>query len=144
MSQQSPYQILGDEGIRQLANAFYDVMDQSIEAETIRSMHAAQMDKIKDKLYEYLTGWMGGPPLYSEKTGTVCLTDPHKPYWIGPNERDQWLACMDEALVRIDASPELIDMLKGPMYQVADTIRNQDTSDVPDCDPNSIPLTNLS
>ena len=51
---------------------------------------------------------------------------------------------MDEALIRINADQALIDMLKGPMYQVADTIRNQDTSDVPDRDPDAIPLTNLS
>ena len=143
MSQQTPYQLLGDEGIRKLADAFYEEMDAQPQAETIRAMHAANLDTIKDKLYEYLSGWMGGPPLYSEKYGTVCLTDPHKPYPIGPDERDQWLVCMDGALERIEASDELKEMLKGPMYQVADIIRNRDTSEPIVQDPNSIPLTNL-
>ncbi len=143
MSQQTPYQLLGDEGIRKLADAFYEEMDAQPQAETIRAMHAANLDMIKDKLYEYLSGWMGGPPLYSEKYGTVCLTDPHKPYPIGPDERDQWLKCMDGALERIDASEELKQMLKDPMYQVADIIRNRDTSEPIMQDPNSIPLTNL-
>ena len=59
-------------------------------------------------------------------TGTVCLTDPHEPYAIGPKARDQWLLCMDKALERIGASDELKEMLKEPMFLVADTVRNQD------------------
>ena len=140
---QTPYQILGEKGVRQLADTFYEVMDELPQAETIRAMHSANMDLIKDKLYEYLTGWMGGPPLYAGKYGTVCLTDPHKPYPIGPDERDQWLACMEEALKRIGASEELQKMLKGPMYQIADAVRNRDTSEPIERRPNEIPLTNL-
>lgn len=140
---QTPYQILGNEGIRKLADAFYEVMDERPQAATIRAMHAQNMDLIKDKLYEYLTGWMGGPPLYAAKYGTVCLTDPHKPYPIGPDERDQWLDCMQEALERIGASDELKAMLKEPMFLIADTVRNRDTSDPIERDPNDIPLVNL-
>lgn len=140
---QTPYQILGKDGIRRLADAFYDVMDERPQAATIRAMHAENMDLIKDKLYEYLTGWMGGPPIYAAKTGTVCLTDPHKPYPIGPDERDQWLDCMHEALERINASEELKKMLEQPLFQIADTIRNRDTSDPVEQDPNGIPLVNL-
>jgi hemoglobin len=55
------------------------------------------------------------------------MTTPHKPYAIGPQERDQWLLCMDHALERIGASEELKAMLKEPMFEVADMIRNRDT-----------------
>jgi hemoglobin len=123
-----PYELLGGEaGVRNLASVFYDVMDELTEAETIRKMHADNLVEIKEKLYEYLSGWLGGPPVYADKHG-VCLTKPHKPYAIGPAERDQWLLCMDEALLRVDASAELRAMLKGPMYAVADAIRNTDGS----------------
>ncbi len=140
---QSPYEILGEEGIRNLAQAFYQVMDEQPQAATIRAMHAENMDMITGKLIEYLTGWMGGPQLYSEKYGTVCLTEPHKPYPIGPDERDQWLDCMDKALQRIDASDELKMILKDPLYRVADAIRNRDTSEPIVRNPNAIPMTNL-
>ena len=90
MSQQSPFQLLGGEqAVRELADAFYEAMDELPEARDIRGMHADNLDEIKHKLYEYLCGWMGGPPLYAKKTGTVCLTEPHKPYAIGPDERDR-------------------------------------------------------
>lgn len=127
MTSQTPYQMLGgDEGIRKLADAFYDAMDELPEAATIRAMHAESLTDIKEKLYEYLSGWLGGPHLYKEKHGTVCLTDPHKPFAIGPAERDQWLLCMDKALERIEASDELRTMLKGPFYNIADFLRTRE------------------
>ena len=121
MTARSPYEILGEDGIGELVDAFYDAMDEMPQAARVRAMHKENLDEIRDKLKDYLTGWMGGPPLYHRKTGTVCLTDPHDPYWIGPRERDQWLLCMDEALERISASDELKNMLKEPMYRIADT-----------------------
>ena len=135
---QTPYEILGDDGIRGLADAFYEAMDNMPQAAEIRAMHAANLDDIKRKLAAYLTGWMGGPPVYLAMKGTVCLTDPHAPYHIGPKERDQWLMCMDEALERIGASEELKAMLKEPMFRVADTVRNQDSSERKPRDPNII------
>jgi hemoglobin len=124
----TPYEILGDEGIKALAAAFYEVMDELPLAADIRAMHAENLDHITRMLSAYLTGWMGGPPVYLAMKGTVCLTDPHEPFRIGPKERDQWLACMDEALQRIGASEELTTMLKEPMYRVAETVRNCEDS----------------
>jgi len=138
MSPQSPYQILGDEGIARLVDAFYDAMDELPEAATIRAMHKDNLDAVRKKLRNYLTGWMGGPPIYQMVTGTVCLTEPHAPYAIGPKERDQWLFCMDTALERIGASDELKAMLKIPMFRIADTVRNRDSSEPRQRDPNII------
>ncbi len=124
----TPYDILGDDGIKQLAHTFYDVMDELTTASEIRQMHADNLDHIKRMLTAYLTGWMGGPPVYQAIKGTVCLTDPHESFRIGPKERDQWLLCMDEALERTNASEELKNMLKQPMFQVAETVRNCEDS----------------
>lgn len=135
---QTPYQILGEEGIAELVDAFYDAMDELPQAARVRAMHKANLDEVRDKLKDYLTGWMGGPPLYHRKTGTVCLTEPHEPFAIGPRERDQWLLCMDEALERIGASDELKAMLKVPMFRIADTVRNRESSSDRDQDPNII------
>jgi hemoglobin len=135
---QSPYEILGEDGIAKLADAFYDVLDELPQVAAVRAMHKENMDDIRKKLKNYLTGWMGGPPIYQMVTGTVCLTDPHEPYLIGPKERDQWLLCMDAALERTGASEELKEMLKIPMFQIADTVRNSDSSVPKPRDPNII------
>ena len=135
---QSPYEILGDQGIKDLVAAFYDVMDTHPAAREIRAMHGDDLGPIRSKLTSYLVGWMGGPPVYQAITGTVCLTDPHEPFHIGPRQRDQWLLCMNEALERIGASEQLKQMLDIPMQRIADTVRNQDQSDPAPKDPNII------
>ncbi|AMO57338.1 globin [Endozoicomonas montiporae] len=124
MNAKTPYDILGDNGVKELASAFYDVMDELPEAASIRRMHVQDLADIKQKLYEYLSGWMGGPHLYHEKYNTICMTKPHSHYQIGERERDQWLMCMNRALDRIDASDELKAMLKEPVFNVAEAIRN--------------------
>ena len=135
---QTPYQILGEDGIRQLTDAFYDVMDELPEAAGIRAMHAQDLGPMKLKLAEYLTGWMGGPPVYADKYGSVCMTEPHEPFHIGPEERDQWLLCMDKALEQVGASDELVEMLKIPMYRIADAIRNREGPSAASDNPNII------
>ncbi len=134
----TPFQILGEDGIRRLTEAFYDIMDTLPEAAGVRAMHAEDLCPMKEKLAEYLIGWMGGPPLYAEKHGTVCMTTPHEPYHIGPEERDQWLLCMDLALERIGASEELVEMLKIPMFRIADAVRNREGPSAASTDPNVI------
>ncbi len=136
----TPYEILGEDGVRNLCNAFYDVMDSDKEVKDVRRMHAESLEPMKEKLFEYLSGWMGGPQVYSKRYGTVCMTTPHKPYSIGPKERDQWLHCMDKALEHIDASDELKTMLKDPMFRVADAVKNRNSSEPEPKDENLIAI----
>ncbi|NQX88122.1 MAG: group II truncated hemoglobin [Halioglobus sp.] len=135
---QTPFQILGEVGVRALCDSFYDIMDRLPEAAGIRALHAKDLAPMKEKLADYLIGWMGGPPRYAEKHGTVCMTEPHAPYHIGPVERDQWLLCMDKALQEIGASDELVHMLKVPMFRVADAVRNKSRPSSATTNPNII------
>lgn len=135
---QTPYQLLGEEGIRRLTSTFYDIMDTLPEVAALRAMHAQDLSGMKEKLAEYLIGWMGGPPLYAQRYGTVCMTTPHEHYHIGPEERDQWLLCMDKALQETGASEELVEMLKVPMFRIADAIRNKEGPSSASTNPNII------
>jgi hemoglobin len=134
----TPFEILGEEGIRQLTEAFYQQMDSLPEATGIRAMHARDLGPMKDKLADYLIGWMGGPPRYASKYGSVCMTEPHEPYPIGPAERDQWLLCMERALEQIGASRELCEMLRQPLFRIADAVRNRDSAPLATRDPDII------
>ncbi|SER06791.1 hemoglobin [Solimonas aquatica] len=123
----TPYEMLGGEAaVRALADAFYDAMDALPQAATIRAMHGESLAEIKEKLFEYLSGWLGGPRLYYQKYGSVCLGHAHAPYAIGRAERDQWLACMEAALQAVDASEEVRQILRHPMYRMANALRTRD------------------
>ena len=117
--------MLGADGVRRLADALYDAMDALPQAQSVRAMHGSDLSQIRQKLFEYLSGWLGGPHLYQQKYGTVCLHKPHEGYAIGEAERDQWLLCMQTALENIGASDELKQMLREPMFRIADTLRTR-------------------
>ena len=76
--------------------------------------------------------------MYADKHGTVCMTEPHEPYHIGPEERDQWLMCMDRALEQVGASEELVEMLKIPLFRIADAVRNKEGPSSAKTNPNVI------
>ena len=122
---QTPYQALGEAGIHALTEAFYNIMDELPEAAEVRAMHAADLAPMKEKLAEYLIGWMGGPPVYADKYGSVCMTEPHEHYAIGPRERDQWLLCMEKALALITIEDEVREMLREPLFRIADAVKNR-------------------
>lgn len=92
----------GDAGVRRIVDRFYDVMDREPEAATIRAMHPGDLSESRDKLYEFLSGWLGGPNLYHEKRGHPRLRYRHLPFSIGKVEAAQWLWCMNLALHELD------------------------------------------
>lgn len=121
-------QLGGADGVRALVDRFYDLMDASPEAADVRTLHAASLKRSREKLYEYLTGWTGGPPLYESKYGHPRLRARHLPFAIGTRERDQWLWCMDRALDAHAMPSELRSVLRTKLHQLADHMRNQDES----------------
>lgn len=123
----SPYQRLGGEaGVRRLVDRFYDLMESRPEAAEIRAMHPASLTTSRDKLFKFLSGWLGGPPLYMEEYGHPRLRARHLPFKVDEAARDAWLLCMNQALNEqgID-DPLLLDHLQQSLAKVADHMRNQ-------------------
>lgn len=88
----------GYDGIRQLVVDFYQQMDSLADAQHIRSLHPKNQEESIEKLTCFLTGWLGGPPLYAEKYGAISIPGAHYHIDIGIAERDAWLLCMEKAL----------------------------------------------
>lgn len=122
----SLYDLLGGEtGVRALVNRFYDLMDSAPEASDIRALHAPSLKGSRDKLFMFLSGWSGGPPLYMQKFGHPKLRMRHLPFSIGERERDQWLWCMDRAIDAGEYHPAVVEHLKTRFAEIADFMRNQ-------------------
>jgi hemoglobin len=122
----TPYALIGGEaGVRALVDRFYDLMDQLPEAAAIRAMHAKSLRGSREKLFLFLSGWMGGPDLYQQKFGQPMLRRRHLPFPIGKDERDQWLLCMERALEEQVGDEALCAHLKQAFFQVADHMRNR-------------------
>ena len=115
----------GEEKVHALVERFYDLMDLEPEFAGIRAMHPGKLDGSRDKLYWFLSGWLGGPDLYIERFGHPRLRARHLPYPIASSERDQWLRCMAWAMQEVNVSAELQERLMHSFYQTADWMRNQ-------------------
>ena len=89
MYQQTPYELLGGEAaVRRLVDLFYDHMDRDPAAADIRALHAQSLRASRDKLFLFLSGWLGGPNLYVERYGHPMLRRRHLPFPIGIRERE--------------------------------------------------------
>ncbi|WP_028451114.1 group II truncated hemoglobin [Chitinilyticum aquatile] len=123
----SPYELLGGEAVlRQLVDRFYDIMASDPRAAGIQAMHAADTTLIRQKLFEFLSGWLGGPELFIQKYGHPRLRARHLPFAIGEEERDQWLICMYQAMAEIPMEEGLRSHLEEAFFRTADFMRNQE------------------
>ncbi len=116
----------GDEKIRALVHRFYQIMDELPESHGIRKMHPADLKGSEDKLFMFLSGWMGGPQRYVEKFGHPRLRQRHMPFAISDAERDQWMMCMKQAMDEVIDDAALRKELEAAFYKVADFMRNQE------------------
>lgn len=116
----------GEEKIRQLVDRFYDLMDTQPETARIRSLHPEDLTESRDKLFMFLVGWMGGPPLYVTKFGHPRLRARHIRFPIGTQERDEWLWCMYRAMDELQLPDLLVEQLRKAFAQTADFMRNQE------------------
>lgn len=115
----------GEEKISQLVERFYDLMDLEPAYTQLRASHGSDLAGARQKLFWFLCGWTGGPQHYTERFGHPRLRMRHMPFSIGIAERDQWLACMDQALRETGVDEELCGRLKGSFFQTADWMRNR-------------------
>lgn len=115
----------GAEKVRALVQRFYQIMDELPESYGIRKMHAENLQGAEDKLFKFLSGWMGGPQLFVEEYGHPMLRARHLPFTIGDAERDQWLLCMHRALDEVVEDIPLRRELSAALINVANHMRNR-------------------
>jgi hemoglobin len=119
-------QLGGEAGIRALTARFYELMDSDPSAQTIRDLHPKDLSSSEQKLFEFMSGWSGGPQLFVEKYGHPRLRGRHMPFPIGVEERDQWLACMKQAITDTISDTTVQNKLYFQLAQLADFMRNAD------------------
>jgi hemoglobin len=120
----------GEDRVKALVERFYDLMDLEPSYAALRAAHAGPLDNARQRLFWFLCGWLGGPQHYTERFGHPMLRMRHMPQQtgggaIGITERDQWLACMDQAMVETAVDDALRTRLNASFFQTADWMRNR-------------------
>ncbi len=122
----SAFELMGGEpAVRELVDRFYDLMDLEQDFASIRALHPPDLEGSRDKLFWFLCGWLGGPSHYIARFGHPRLRARHLPFSIGINERDQWLACMSQAMDELGVEQALRERLTEAFYGTADWMRNR-------------------
>lgn len=126
MQEQTPYLLIGGEAtVAGLCERFYELMDSVPQFATIRALHPADLQSSRDKLFMFLSGWLGGPDHYVQNIGHPMLRRRHLPFAIGEAERDQWVACMLLAMEAVGIEECLRQQLLASFFNTADFLRNQ-------------------
>lgn len=116
----------GDQKVRELVDRFYDLMELEPAYTVLRQLHAPDLTQARDKLYWFLSGWLGGPQHYVERFGHPRLRGRHMPFAVGEVERDQWMSCMVQAMEELGLDPELRQELRAAFFKTADFMRNRE------------------
>ncbi len=120
----TPYlEMGGEEAVRALSETFYDVIEE--DSPTLRAMLPANTTNTRRKLFMYLSGWLGGPPLYEEKWGHPRLRMRHMPFSIGDDEAAEWMRCMRIAMDRVEIGEPLRTFLEERFRPLAEHMRNR-------------------
>jgi hemoglobin len=115
----SPYERIGAEpAVRRIVARFYEVMDSDPAAAPLRAMHAGDLAPMREKLGDFLVGWLGGPPRYFERADARCMGQAHSPFAINGAIRDQWLMCMHRALDDEGVDAELQSLIRNALARM--------------------------
>lgn len=119
----TPYEELGGEAVaRSLAEAFYDRVEAT--SPVLTEMLPADTTLSREKLYEFLSGWLGGPQLYWERRGHPRLRMRHARFAIDDHAAAEWMRCMGEALDQVGAESPVREFLAAELGTVATHLRN--------------------
>ena len=122
----TPFETLGGEPqVRALVDRFYDLMDLEPAYAELRAAHGSSLTESRQKLFWFLCGWLGGPDHYVGRFGHPRLRMRHMPFAIGIKERDQWVACMRQAMTELNVEPVLLERLSTSFMTTADWMRNK-------------------
>jgi hemoglobin len=116
----------GEVTVGKLADRFYELMDSVPQFTELRSMHPQSLAGSREKLFMFLSGWLGGPDLFVEKFGHPQLRARHLPFSIGTQERDQWVACMVLAMEDVGLDEDICKVLLSNFFKTADFMRNRE------------------
>lgn len=99
------FDLMGETTIHSLVERFYQVMENDPLAAHCLSLHQLTEGKVdelsKQKLKDFLIGWLGGPQIFVEKYGPPAMRRRHAHIKINQQAKDQWLYCMQRAVKEV-------------------------------------------
>lgn len=119
----TPFDRLGPDNLKLLVDRFYDLVFSN---EDIAHLFKTDKEVIKEKQRLFLTQFLGGPPLYSERFGHPRLRARHMPHPISQEHAVAWLSCMSAAIGSLPIDEQFKDELFKRFVPTAMFMVNKD------------------
>lgn len=116
------YEKIGHERLKNIVDEFYD----RIYSSEIAELFKGDKQEIAQKQLDFLTQFLGGPQLYTEKHGHPKMRMRHLPHAIDETSKEVWLRCMKEAInIKMEDDQYLSEELYNCFPRVAEHMINQ-------------------
>ena len=110
MTEHEVYQVIGEDGFRSLAAAFYRQVPGD---DVLGPMYAGRdLGEAETRLGDFLIFRFGGPQRYIENRGHPRLRMRHNPFVIDQTARDRWMKLMGRALDEVGMPGEAANLLR--------------------------------
>lgn len=110
------YEMIGQDRIKRLVDEFYQLVYND---PILLPLFHNDIEEVKDKQFRFLSQFLGGPNLYSEKYGHPRMRARHLPHAIDETAMQAWLTCMKRAIHTLDLSDHLAEALYNCFPPVA-------------------------
>jgi len=117
----TPYEAIGEQRLSQLVDSFYDKVSKH---PLLKPIFPEDLTETARKQKQFLTQYLGGPPLYTEEHGHPMLRARHLPFPITPSRAKAWLSCMAEAMDEVGLEGEIREFFYSRLVLTAQHMIN--------------------
>ncbi|WP_066071200.1 globin domain-containing protein [Neobacillus soli] len=122
----TPFEAIGEDTLHRLVDTFYGLVAQHPD---LAPIFPNQFSEIARKQKQFLTQYLGGPPLYTEEHGHPMMRARHLPFPVTPTRSQAWLACMTQAMDKIGLQGPQRNDLYSRLYLTAQHMINTPDDD---------------
>ena len=115
----------GAEAVRSIVDLFIDEIENRPGVDHLRDLYKnVDMTVYRERLFEFLCGWLGGPALYTQRHGIPMLRENHRSIPINDSAADEWMTCMKAALDKAVYDHSVHLKIEGALMRMAESLKN--------------------
>lgn len=122
----TPYDFVGEEQLHKLIDVFYSKVHKHPDLQPI---FPDDLTETIRKQKQFMTQFLGGPPLYSEEHGHPMLRARHLAFKVTPERAKAWLSCMEEAMDEIGLKGDFREYFYQRLFMTAQHMINSSSTD---------------
>ncbi|WP_075981425.1 globin domain-containing protein [Bacillus massilinigeriensis] len=122
----TPFEVIGEDRLHHLIDAFYRRVHLHPD---LIPIFPDDLTETARKQKQFMTQFLGGPPLYTSEHGHPMLRARHLPFEITETRARAWLTCMSEAMDEIGLDGEVRTFFYSRLVQTAEHMINTSEKD---------------